>query len=601
MVPVRKFAKRSRMSRFFYWVALGSAWVILAGMGFVAYCAFTLPNTTQLFQEKSAAVITVLAMDGSIIAQRGPMVKSRPVRYDFIPDHIVQAVLAAEDRRFFSHVGVDWLGIARALVTNLMEGRVVQGGSTITQQLAKNLFLHRDRTLKRKVQELLLAFWLESRFTKKQIFMLYINRVYWGAGVYGLEAASWRYFDKPARQLTLPESALLAGLLTAPSYTAPSRNSKLAWTKAQIVIDDMVEAGFIDEETAVQAKRDKPLLAQTARDISSVNYFVDWIFSKLSTLVGNIPFTDVTIRTTLNPVLQHQAQKTIRERITKAGQSLKVEQAALVALSEFGEVRAMVGGVSYKKSQFNRAVQAKRQPGSAFKPLIYLTALEEGFSPSSLFVDAPLTIDGWTPRNYNKEYAGEVSMQEALARSLNTASVRLLRQLGVRKVIRLARRLGMTSPLNEDYSLALGTAEVFLMELTAAYVPMANGGKLAPAHGIVSIVSKAGKTLYRAPSFSKQQIIEKRHSATIMDMLRYTVTQGTGKNARLANTLVAGKTGTTQNFRDAWFIGMAKGLVMGVWTGNDNATPTQGIAGGSLPALLWRDVMQQATVQKERR
>ena len=503
-----------------------------------------------------------------------------------------RAFVAIEDRRFFSHFGIDPIGLIRAAAANVLRRGVSQGGSTITQQLAKNLFLTQERTLWRKMQEVVLALWLERRFSKTEILELYLNRVYFGSGAYGVEAAAQRYFGKPAREVKVAEAAMLAGVVKSPSRLAPSRNPDGAERRARAVLAAMTELGFVTETMA------KSALAQPAHAIKtagtgSLNYVADWIMDVLDDLVGRVE-QDLVVETSIDPTLQAAAEKALTDELALKGQKLDVAQGALVAITPEGAVRAMVGGRNYAESQFNRAVAAKRQPGSAFKPFVYLTALERGLTPETVREDKPVALKGWKPENYSREYHGPVTLTQALALSLNTVAVRLTLEVGPRAVAKTAYRLGIASKLDANPSLALGTSEVSLIELTCAYAPFANGGNATMPYVVARVRTRAGKILFMHAPQKLGRIIEPRHVAMMNAMMRETLVSGTAQRAQLPGWAAAGKTGTSQDFRDAWFVGYTGHLVTGVWLGNDDSSPTKKATGGALPVDIWSRFMKVA-------
>jgi len=583
---------RSRRSRLILGTAKWSLILIIWGgvaLGVVvAWYAYDLPDIDNLDLPARKASITITDADGREMSTYGD-IYGDPLRLADVPPYLVQAIVATEDRRFFDHFGFDPVAVARAAVTNVRAGRVRQGGSTLTQQLAKNIFLKPDRTLRRKVQELLLAFWLEANFTKEQIFTLYINRVYLGSGTYGVDAAARRYFAKSARQVSLHEAAVLAGLLKAPSRYSPVRSRKAAEDRAKIVLGTMVAAGFLDEKTAMRtaARRLRPVAGTKRSD--AARYFTDWALERVTGFVGRAG-KDLIVRTTMDARLQRLAEKRLRAALAKDGKARRISQAALVSMSPDGSVRALVGGRDYGASQFNRAFQALRQPGSAFKLFVYLAAMENGLTPDDQFVDGPLRIGKWRPRNYGGNYLGSVTLREAMARSVNTVAVQVSERVGRGKVIDSARRLGITSPLKSHPSLALGASEVSLVELTAAYGVIANGGVAVWPHGISEIRERGGRVLYRRTDGAAAQVVDPDAVRRTNELLRAVVAWGSGKAANLVRP-VAGKTGTSQGFRDAWFVGYTNELVTGVWMGNDDSSPMKKVTGGSQPARLWRDFM----------
>jgi penicillin-binding protein 1A len=571
------------------WGALACIWGALALIGLFAFYAYDIPRVSEVGSIERQPSMVLMAVDGTLLASYGD-IYGAAVEVRDLPPALPQAVIAIEDRRFYNHFGVDPRGLARAMVANFRAGRIVQGGSTITQQLAKNLFLSPERTLKRKVQELLLAFWLERKFTKDQILSLYLNRVYLGAGTFGVDAAARRYFGKGADAINLYEAAILAGLLKAPTRFSPARNTDLAHDRATLVLGAMVEEGFVAEASAEQAlkerTRGRPATGAQAR------YFADWIVPQVQSFIGEFD-QDITVITTLNPYIQKVAEEELVRMLEEEGENRGVDQAALVIMDPDGALRAMVGGRSFDASQFNRATQAMRQPGSAFKPFVYLAAVEAGFTPDMRMMDAPVSLAGWAPRNYNDKYFGEVTLREAFARSLNSVAVQLSERVGREKILQTAKRLGISSPLSAHPSIALGTSEVTLLELTGAYAAFANRGHGAWPFGIEEIRAADGTLLYRRQGSGPGQLVGAGELADMQNLMTASVEWGSGKGAKLGRP-AAGKTGTSQESRDAWFVGYTAELVAGVWMGNDDASPTKGLTGGSLPAVLWARVMHRA-------
>jgi penicillin-binding protein 1A len=509
-----------------------------------------------------------------------------------LPDYVPKAFVAIEDRRFYWHHGVDPLGISRALVADILRRGASQGGSTITQQLAKNLFLTQERTVSRKLQEIALALWLEHKFSKAEILELYLNRVYFGAGAYGVEGAAQRYFGKSARQLTLAEGAMLAGLVQSPSRLAPSHNPDGAQRRAAVVVADMAEQNMITADAA------KLALAHPARAVQqagggSVNYVADWVMDAVDDLIGKVD-QDIVVQTTIDPNLQSAAEQALDDTLNQKGEKFNIGQGAVVAMTPDGVVRALVGGRNYSESQFNRAIDAKRQPGSAFKPFVYLTALERGLTPDTVREDAPITVKGWKPENFEHDYAGPVTLTQALANSLNTVSVRLTLESGPEAVVRTAYRLGITSMLEPNASIALGTSEVSPLELVSAYATFANGGLAVSPHVIERIRSGDGKMLYDRAQPPLGRVVDARYVAMMNTMMHETLVSGTARSASLPGWQAAGKTGTSQDFRDAWFIGYTAHLVTGIWLGNDDNTPTKKAVGGGLPVEIWSRFMKVA-------
>jgi penicillin-binding protein 1A len=582
---------RSLLGRLIYWGAVLILWAVIAGIGTLVWVGIHLPPIQSLEIPKRPPSVLILGVNGATLATRGDMGGAAvPLRE--LPDYVPKAFVAIEDRRFHSHHGVDPLGVARAVVANVMRHGVSQGASTITQQLAKNLFLTQERTLSRKLQEAVLALWLEHKFSKAQILELYLNRVYFGAGAYGVEGAAQRYFGKSARQLTLAEAAMLAGLVQSPSRLAPSHNPDGAERRARVVLADMVEQHLIGEDAARFALGHPPRVVKPA-GADSVNYVADWVMDAVDDLVGRFD-QDIVVETSIDPALQGAAERALNEALAQKGEKLGVGEGALVAMTPDGVVRALVGGKSYADSQFNRAIAAKRQPGSAFKPFVYLAALEHGLDPDTVREDAPIAVKGWKPENYEREYMGPVTLTQALANSLNTVSVRLTLELGPAAVIRTAYRLGINSPLEPNASIALGTSEVSPLELVAAYAPFANGGFAVSPHVIERVRGTDGKTLYAHATQMLGRIVEARYVAMMNAMLHETLVSGTARHADLPGWPAAGKTGTSQDFRDAWFIGYTARLVTGVWLGNDDNSPTRRATGGGLPVDIWSRFMRTA-------
>lgn len=596
--PARKQRRRrSGLAGFLKFVLVSAVLGAFALGMLIAYYASGLPPTDKLFGVQGTPSITVLDAGGRVIATRGAGV-GEIVPVAEMPVYLPEAVMAIEDRRFYDHWGVDPWGLARALFANMEAGRVVQGGSTITQQLAKNLFLTPERTFERKMEEAILAIWLEMKFTKDEILTLYLNRVYFGAGTYGVEAAARRYFNKGARDVTLKEAAILAGLLKAPSRLAPTENAEAAEERAKLVLNAMVEAGFISEADRADAETRRTKVAVT-RSSPGADYFADWVLEQVPSFIGGAPEGDIVVETTLDLSMQRAAETAVLAALEKSGEKLKISQGALVALSIDGAVKAMVGGRSYAESQFNRSVQAQRAPGSAFKPFVFLAALEAGYTPQSLVLDAPIKLKGWNPGNYKHKYEGEVTLTVALARSLNSAAVRLIVDVSPAAVAAVAKRLGILSHLNAQPSLALGTSEVNLLELTAAYAPFANGGATAMPHGILKIRTREGRTLYERQGSGRFDAIAPVFASEMTYMMRETVRMGTAKRARLDDRDAAGKTGTGQAFRDAWFVGFTRDIVAGVWVGNDNNAVMKDVTGGSVPADIWAAFMNAVKDQSE--
>lgn len=579
------------LRRLFYWLFVMMLWGGIAVAGLVIYIAAQMPPTSDWAIPDRPPNVKILDVNGKLIANRGTTGGEAVGLHDMSP-FIPQAVIAIEDRRFYSHYGVDPIGLGRAIFTNMSKGRAVQGGSTLTQQLAKNLFLSPDRTLERKLQEVMLAFWLEHTYTKDQILEMYLNRVYLGSGAYGVDAAARRYFDKSAKDVNLTEAATLAGLLKAPSRLSPARDPQAANDRAKLVLAAMRDQGMIGLKEQAIAESEPPTRA-AAYWSGSENYVADAVLSELPKLIGETK-QDITIHTTVDLNLQKVGEEAIRDLISQNGKKMDVSQGALVSIDGTGAVRAMIGGYDYANSQFDRSTEARRQPGSTFKPFVYLTSLEQGRTPDSIRNDAPIRIGKWTPSNYNGKYFGEVTLATALSHSLNSIAAQLVMEVGPQAVVDTAHRLGIQSALTANASLALGTSEVTLMELTDAFVPFANGGYRAPVHMISKITDGDDKVLYDYPTEPQTRIITERVLGMMNAMLRRTVEDGTAKRAKFGNWPAAGKTGTSQSSRDAWFIGYTTNLTTGVWFGNDDGKPTKKITGGGLPAMAWKTFMTAA-------
>lgn len=572
------------------WATVAGIWAVIALSIVVGWYASELPKVLESADFERRAAITVKAADGTVLKRYGDLV-GVSVTVGDLPPHLINAVLATEDRRFYKHHGIDPVGIARAMFINARAGRFVQGGSTITQQLAKNLFLSHERTLKRKIQEALLALWLEQRLDKDQILGAYLNRVYLGSGAYGVDAASHVYFNKPARDVNLREAAILAGLLKAPSRYAPDSNPGLAAQRAKVVLGAMREAGYITEDEWKKETLNTPAPQRKPTESGGVYYFTDWIASELHDLIGT-PDRDLTVETTLDPAIQKQAEEILSRYLRENGEEKHVAQGAVMVMTLDGAIVAMVGGRDHQASKFNRATQAMRAPGSAFKPVVFLTALQQGWKPRDLIDDSPITQGKYRPSNFGNENHGEVPLENALALSMNAATVRLAQQVGIGPVINTARALGIRAKLSRDLSLSLGSSGVPMIEMIGAYGVVANGGNRADPFGVMEIRDENGNYLYRRMALSKQ-IFAPYLMRDLENMMRGVVEYGTGRGAALPFP-AAGKTGTSQDHRDAWFIGFTDTYVAAVWLGNDDNSPMKAVTGGSLPARIWRDVMMAA-------
>ncbi len=574
-----------------YWALTLGVWGAVGGGALAVYYGAQLPPIDQLSVPKRPPNIAILGADGELLANRGDT-GGAAIRIADLPAYLPKAFIAIEDRRFYSHWGVDPQGIGRALMRNVAGRGGMQGGSTLTQQLAKNLFLTQERTISRKIQEAILALWLEHKYTKDQILELYLNRVYFGSGAYGVEAASERYFGHSAKTATLSEAAALAGLMKAPSKLALDRNPQGATERAAQVLTAMAQEGFVTDGAA-KAALANPALARKEAGAGSVNYAADYVMDALDDTIGAID-QDIVVTTTIDPRLQTVAEGALKEELDRKGGKFGVSQGAIVSMDPTGAIRALVGGRDYSESQFNRAVSAKRQPGSAFKPFVYLAGVEHGLTPETVREDGPLNIKGWTPENYSHEYFGPVTLTKALSLSLNTVAVRVGMEVGPKTVATTARRLGVQSELQANASLALGTSEVTPLELVAAYAPFANGGSRVQPYVIARVKSAAGKTLYQRKAPPSARVVDPEYVAMMNVMMQETLLTGTARKAELPGWQAAGKTGTSQDFRDAWFIGYTARLVTGVWLGNDDSSPTKKASGGNLPVEIWSRYMSIA-------
>jgi penicillin-binding protein 1A len=566
---------------------LGS--IALAAM--FGYVWFSLNQKGLLQIPELQPGIMLLAEDGSVLSEQGAFFGDQ-VRVSELPDYVPNALIAIEDHRFRSHFGVDPLSLMRAAYENFTAGRVVQGGSTITQQLAKNLFLKPERTYSRKAQELVLAIWLETKFSKDDILQLYLNRVYYGSGATGIEKAAQVFYHKSAADLNLAEAATLAGVLKAPSNYNPIAHPEAAAARAILVVNAMVDADFISQDEADQAIN-APTTVVASDYVPATQYVVDWINEQLPLLVKNYD-QSIIVETTIDPQLQLLAERSLRKHLNEEGRKLNVSQGAMVVMDTFGAVKAMVGGKSYKRSQYNRVTKAMRQPGSTFKPFVFLAAMEQGYTPESVAVDQPIRIGSWEPENYKHKYLGEVTLRTAMANSLNSVAAQLANNVGPENVVAVAHRLGITSHLGNDASIALGTSEVTLLELTSAFTPFANGGYSIVPFSVRRIVTRDGQIIYERSGEGLGQAMSNRDLGSMNSMMRAVVTEGTAKKAQIPDFDIAGKTGTSQDYRDAWFVGYSSYLVGGVWLGNDDNSPTKTVTGGSVPAVIWKDVMAVA-------
>lgn len=576
--------------KLFYWLFVLGIWGAIAVAGVVVYFAVQLPSSDTWAVPDRPANIRILSANGQLISNRGKT-GGEAVSLRELPQYVPAAFIAIEDRRFYDHFGIDVIGLASVALESVRAGEVTRGASTLTQQLAKNLFLTPDQTLQRKVQEALLAVWLEQNYSKDDILELYLNRVFFGHNSTGIEAAAQTYFGKSARNLSLGEAAILAGSVQAPSRLNPRGNADAVRNRQQLVLSAMAREGYISAAEAQAAQID-PSQSLRTKVTGAESYVADWVEALMTSYIGDVD-KDVVVHTTIDWDLQKQAEFVIKEAVAKYGSERGFSQGALVAMEADGTVRALVGGVDYQQSQFNRAVTGRRQPGSAFKPFVYLAAMEKGYTPDTVADDAPFDFEGWSPRNSSGEYRGPVTLREGLAYSLNTISGRLAIDVGPDKVVEAAQRLGISSNMLAVPSLALGTSEVSLLELTGAYVPFANGGIGVIPNVITRIETAEGESLYQAIPASPGQVIDPFIVAEMNDMLTSAVEIGTGQRAQLNGWPFAGKTGTSQKARDALFVGYTARMVTGVWLGNDDDTGTS-LAGGNVPVEIWSEFMAKA-------
>lgn len=588
--PKRRSRSGGLLMGLLWWGFVACLWGGLAVIGVVVYYGAQLPASNTWAIPERPPNIRILAADGSLISNRG-QTGGEAVTFRELPQYVPAAFIASEDRRFMSHFGVDPIGLLSVAIESVQAREVTRGASTLTQQVAKNLFLTPDQTLGRKVQEAILAIWLEQNFTKEEILELYMNRVYFGQGATGIEAAAQTYFGVSARNLSLGQAAMLVGLLPAPSAYNPKTNPEKAIERQRIVLNLMAQEGYISKSEAEAARIDPDQTVRT-RVAGSESYVADWVESLMTSYIGEIK-SDVIVQTTIDWKMQKDAEFIVREAVANEGPNRGFTQGALVAMETDGTVRAMVGGVDYQASQYNRAVTAKRQPGSTFKPFVYMAAMEKGYTPDTLAEDAQFDYNGWSPRNSTGKYAGTVTLRQGLAYSLNTIAARLAIDVTPEKVIEVAMRMGISSPLTAVPSIALGTQEVNLLELTSAYAPFSNGGYGVIPNVITRIADVEGNVLYEASDAGPGRVVDPTVLAYMDDMLKTAVEVGTGKRANLGNWQVAGKTGTSQESRDALFVGFTSAMVTGVWLGNDDNKGTK-LSGGNVPAQIWSDFMTKA-------
>ena len=570
-----------------HWLVTAPLAVLFLGLGWLWLQSLDFETAKDLREGTERATITLLDDSGQIMARVGDG-QGAYVALDEMSPWLPAAAIAIEDHRFHHHFGIDPIGISRAMVKNIMALGVVEGGSTITQQLAKLAFVGPERSFSRKAREAVYALTLEQRLSKDQILEAYLNKVYLGGGAYGVDAAARRYFGKPAAELSLAESAMLAGLIKAPSRFAPTRDLDRARARARVVLERMVEQGVIDQQRAQEAIATPAALASGARQSGDERYFVDWVAGE-SRLYASERNPRLTVQTTFDRTLQRHAEEAADAVFASHGEQVGATQLALIAMTPDGRIKAMLGGRRYGESQFNRAVHAKRQPGSAFKLFLYLAALEESILPENRISARPIDVDGWVAKNVDEAYPKLVTIGKAFTHSVNTAAVRLAEHLGRDKIAQKARQLGITSKLHGHPSLALGSAEVTLLELTSAYATVANGGLMVWPEGIVSIAGADHAELYHR-TVMDERVLTRQEVVGMTGMLEKTLVKGTGWRASLPG-FAAGKTGTSSDYRDAWFVGFDRELVVGVWVGNDDGRPMQRVSGGGLPAMIFKDFM----------
>jgi penicillin-binding protein 1A len=591
LAALRRGRRRRALIELAFWLTLAVGMLAMVVVALVYYYSTILPDPRAAGLTHKPPNITIRSADGEFLAERG--MRRGYVTLDQMPRDLINAVISTEDRRFSYHFGFDLIGLTRAAYTNWRAGGVIQGGSTLTQQLAKNLFLQPKRHWTRKFEELILSLWLEAKFSKDQIIELYLNRIYFGSGAYGIESAAYQYFNKTTHDLTLAECAMLTGLIKAPSSLSPTHNPDAAQDRAGVVLKNMLDSDMINDKEYRNALG-HPAELQPKTQTPGFNYLVDWITELVPSLVGEAE-GNFTVDTTIDFKLQQAADLRLHQMMSERGRDLEAGEAAVVVLSPDGAVKTLVGGLDYNANQFNRAVKGRRQPGSAFKPFLYLAALESGMTPSALVEDTPIQLGDWRPQNYGGAYRGMIPLRTALAVSSNTVAVRLINQVGPHAVIKAAQRLGIYSDLDRGPTLALGAAEVTPIELTAAYAAFANGGYAVLPFVIERVTDENHKTLYEQSHVQPDRVIAVEHVNEMNEMLHAVVSSsGTGHRAALPGHQAAGKTGTTQNFNDAWFVGYTSHLVASVWVGNDRRRQMRHVTGGTLPAEIWRDIMQRA-------
>lgn len=579
----RKNKKHGRLLLFLKLCGAGA--LVLAG--YLLFCLLTLPDINEAVNRTRLPSTTIIAANGNEVQSFGT-VYSEIIRAEELPQYTVDAIVYTEDRRFYNHFGFDIISFTRAMITNIFAGRFVQGGSTITQQVAKNLFLTNKKTITRKAQELLLAFWLEYKFSKEQILTLYLNRVYFGNGAYGIEAAAQKYFQKTSRDLNILESAILAGMLKAPSRYNPIASKERSLERATVVLNILKECGLLSQKDFERALK-MPLGKEKPAKVKNGAYFADYAYNEIMARIGEQE-TDIYALTTLDQDLQEKASRVLQEAI-EANKDRNVTQGAVVVMDKNGAVKAMAGGVNYGQSQFNRATQAIRQPGSAFKLFVYATAIKQGLKPEDIIEDKPVNIGGWKPENDDRKVYGEVTLRYAFAKSLNLATINLARKIGTGAIINNAKKMGITTPMENDLSLALGSSGVKVIDMAAAYTTIANGGYAVWPYAVEEIYSNDGFQLYQRSESEPTRIFTGEQTVLMKKLLREVMKTGTGRKVDIGREAF-GKTGTSQDHRDAWFVGFDDELVCAVWVGNDDNSPMKYVYGSGLPAQIWQKIMR---------